>query len=550
MTSHRVLWDYKINALSEPARSYVISLVSAAATPTGLTAAINTAIASLVGAAPATMDTLGEIAAILASDESAATALLASVATKTTPTAASAAAAALIATQHSADNATYGRGATLRQWQAKYASSPSTAKVYLIGDSTSDPGTAAVSIGTRLKTLHTARGAALDGIGAANITMVGNNGQTLLDYLAGNGTNNYAALLTAAPDLIVASYGLNDVRLGACSQATLVTRLTTLVTNIRRDLPGTDIVLRIPNPMLTTNTGGLHYVTESDGTTIASAATAQAYSTLIRDAYLSLTHTWNNVVIADVQAKVFGVQALPAHPLIGNQLHPTAVIGNIGSVPYGGGYVAIADYLATIFGFEPGPFPPTAASFMVRKKFTVVAGGVNYLDLGTFEGSVGFSGGGPEAAAQYPIATTDTLYVQGYPTALTISGVTARPFGGTNIRLSVVGDFTNYAGLIAVVGMNHPDRTTGDRQVVSVDLPSIAAGAIGTMTAAVVGARTGALHDATGIVCSAPAAFVTAGLVLLGVSPTANNVATMAILNPTGGAVDLAAANFAFWVIR
>lgn len=87
-------------------------------------------------------------------------------------------------------------------------------------------------------------------------------------------------------------------------------------------------------------------------------------------------------------------------------------------------------------------------------------------------------------------------------------------------------------------------------KIVSVDLPSIAAGATAATTASVTGARTGDLSDATSVLCSPPASFVSAGLLLLNCYSSANDGVTLVVNNPTAGAVDLGAANFAFWVVR
>jgi hypothetical protein len=381
----------------------------------------------------------------------------------------------------------------------------------------------------------------------------GNNGLALSTWFAnpsGVYPFNRDALVTTNPDLVVYSWLLNDVRLGALGTTVAaivpaaITRLQSLVDWTRTNLPNADILLRMPNPMLTSNVSGLNYVT--DGSTTNPAGQAQIYSTAIREAYLYFKGYAPGVDVIDVQARVFGTQCFATHPLMTDQLHPSPRSSANGLVPYSGGYVAIADEIAEYIGFRRSAFPPGVSSYRFRQEFAVAAGGSAFLDL-TAKYNLDTS------AAQAPVTTSDTLYVAGFAGPVSLSGATiTRPFGTTNIRISGLtgNDFTNYVGKIAVVAGAHPGSTTGDRQVVSVDLASIAAGATATTTVTVTGARTGALHDATAVLCTPPAAFYTGGLVLLGCAPSANDTVTIAVLNPTGGAVDIAAANFAFWVIR
>lgn len=88
------------------------------------------------------------------------------------------------------------------------------------------------------------------------------------------------------------------------------------------------------------------------------------------------------------------------------------------------------------------------------------------------------------------------------------------------------------------------------RVTATVDLASIAASATSATTVTVAGARAGGQASAAGVLCAPPAAFATAGLRLVGCYASADDTVTLVVTNPTGGAVDLAAADFTFWLVR
>jgi hypothetical protein len=381
----------------------------------------------------------------------------------------------------------------------------------------------------------------------------GSNGLSLSTWFAnpsGAYPFNRAALVAANPDLIVYSWLINDVRLGGLGTtvATIVPAAITLLQSLidwtQTNLPNADILLRMPNPLLTSDVSSLHYVT--DGVSTNPAGQAQIYSTAIREAYLYFKGYKPGVDVIDIQSRVFGTQCMATHPLMTDQLHPSPRPSGIGLVPYSGGYVAIADEIAEYIGNRRSAFPANIHSYRYRQEFTVASGGNAFLDL-TAKYPL------DAAAAQAPITTSDTLYVSGLAGPISLSGGSiTRPFGSTNIRITGLtgNDFTNYVGKVAVVAGAHPGPTTGDRQIVAVDLASISAGAMATATASVIGARTGALHDATAVLCTPPATFASAGLLLIGCYPSANDTVTIVVNNPTGSPVDLASASFAFWVVR
>jgi hypothetical protein len=167
------------------------------------------------------------------------------------------------------------------------------------------------------------------------------------------------------------------------------------------------------------------------------------------------------------------------------------------------------------------------------------------VDFGTVDQNAITSG-------QYPVTTADVMFIEGISDPISLASATiARPFGADGIRFLIGGtDFTSTVGLRGAIALTHAGPTTNDRQIVSVDLPSIATTATIAQTVTVTGARTGELTAATAVICTPPAAFASAGLRLIGCYPTANDTVSLIVNNPTGGAVDLVASNFTFWLVR
>lgn len=501
----------------------------------------------------------------------------------------------------------------LAPWRQKLASNAAAVKIVLSGDSTMDATAQAGDFTKRLQNMHTVQGQSLYGmtpdrytdgvttsgsptltsataaftsadvgktisgtnlpLPAAKITAVTNsttvtlsqnatgtgsgllfnvgrhvinrgyNGMALSVWLADS--TKLAELVADAPDLIIASWGINDVRTGQTTQAQLVARLQQYIDAVRGGLPNTPILLRIPAALTTTDSGGTHYVTAADGT-INPAGAAQTYSTILRNAYLALSGVYPYVAIADVQGDVLGVTSRSAHPLMGDQIHPGPANFTNTGIPFGGGQVIIADHLVTLIGPKGNSFGTgVAGDYNLRKRFYVTQAGNGFLDLAQPVNN-------GIAAAQFPITTADVLFIDGMSSPVSLSSASfQRPQSGTSIRIFLAGtDFTPALGLHAYVGSNHPDATTNDRQIVSVDLPSIAAGAYGTTTVTVTGASTGNNAGATSVTCSPPNTLISAGLYLVGCYPSNTDTVTLVVFNPTGAAVDLAAANFAFWVVR
>jgi lysophospholipase L1-like esterase len=227
---------------------------------------------------------------------------------------------------------------------AKLVATPATFKMVMLGDSTSDFAIM-TDLASRLRTYHTSVGRVLYGVASNNIINGGSNGAGLNHFLAVGGGGcayPYSQLLTDAPDLIVFSFGINDVRTGAFDQAGLTAEMVTAITNIQRDLPNADIVLRIPNSFLTVDDGA-HRVTPN--------SSAQAYTSAVRGAYLSFLGVYPHIVVYDFQNSPFGVTCQATSPLMADQLHPSTV-----------GQNAVADYVCKLFQWTIKP-PSTGLDY-------------------------------------------------------------------------------------------------------------------------------------------------------------------------------------------
>jgi lysophospholipase L1-like esterase len=143
----------------------------------------------------------------------------------------------------------------------------------------------------------------------------GINGGTLFQFNTNPAQpRGFDALVTAAPSLVAFSFSINDVR-GGLDQATLVTRMRTVINALRAALPNTDMVLVMPNSFLLNDVSGHNYVTP--------AGAAQLYTDRMRLAYRALTDEWPNVEVFDSQALVFGEVSVAASALMGDQIHPS-----------------------------------------------------------------------------------------------------------------------------------------------------------------------------------------------------------------------------------
>jgi hypothetical protein len=386
----------------------------------------------------------------------------------------------------------------------------------------------------------------------------GNNGMTLGYWLANpnftsvNGRYNQAALLTDAPDLVIASWLINDVRQGALGLTVdaIVAAGSALLQQYvdwhRTNLPNADLLLRMPNPMLTANVGGNNFVT--DGSTTNPAGLAQIYSTALRRIYLSFVGRYNDVDVIDIQGEVFGTRSVASGVLSIDQLHPSsAQSGDVNLMtPMGGGYVAIADALAKRIGFARNAFSPEGAR-RTRAEFIVYdAPGAGQIRLLSRDYNV--------PAAQAPAFTTDSLFVDGIDSPIALTGATIDRVTNNNwLVLTGLGttDFSPSIGRAALIVGDHAPSGASDREQVFVDLPSIAANSTQTVSVTVPGVNHGANGNAVGVAADPGGGFAnTAGLILLACYPTASNTVKLVIQNTTGAAIDLAGESWTFWVLR
>jgi len=196
--------------------------------------------------------------------------------------------------------------------------------ICFVGDSTTSNATALFD---QLDGKFSAEDEPLHGVGP--LLNFGENGASIYAFLANQVVHGIAATIAAHADLYVISYGINDVRLGNTNEDQLAAMLTDAVNKIRAAVPTADIVLRMPNSLLSQDINGYHYVSPN--------SSAQAYSTLLREAYLRLADQWPNVVVLDTQQLVFGTESLPTSLFMADQLHPSAV-----------GYIMLADALVGV----------------------------------------------------------------------------------------------------------------------------------------------------------------------------------------------------------
>lgn len=220
------------------------------------------------------------------------------------------------------------------------ASNPLTA----IGDSHTDNATSAHFLWDRLKNVRNQPGEGFEDVPSTGFVPLGNNGQTLANYLTGAGTNTFAAAMATNPNVVVSCWLTNDVRLGGLGltvdaiRTAGVALLNQHVANIKAARPTAIIVLRIPAPYLTVNVGSLNYIT--DGTNINPAGLAQIYTDGVRAAHYAVRSTYPDVLIYDPQARLFGTTSPTAvGTYFADQIHQNQV-----------GYEAEADDFANWVG--------------------------------------------------------------------------------------------------------------------------------------------------------------------------------------------------------
>lgn len=199
----------------------------------------------------------------------------------------------------------------------------------------------------------------------------GENGQTLANFVNGLAANSVNTIAAVNPNLVILSYGINDVRLGATSKDALKSLLTTAVTAVQAKLPSAEIILRMPNSLMydAANTNG--YI---DAPT--SLAKVQSYSDILRLAYRELIGVFNNCYILDTQKGDGGIFPEGVQSAVGtfmaDALHPS-----------GSGYAAIMREIANVIGnygnvhysdFQQAtPLLPTAAKITSAQATSISA---------------------------------------------------------------------------------------------------------------------------------------------------------------------------------
>lgn len=183
-----------------------------------------------------------------------------------------------------------------------------------------------------LTTTYQAAGKPLSGV---DMQWFGANGNTLANFVSNQWPEIAVhAVIAAHPDLIVFSYGINDVRQGGTGEAALTAYVRQAVQAFRSALPNTDIVLRMPSSFLTTDVSARGFVMPNSA--------AQAYTDILRNSYRALANEWPNVALYDSQALLFGETSPPASPLMADQIHPSAA-----------GYARAIDQIAELVSPAP-----------------------------------------------------------------------------------------------------------------------------------------------------------------------------------------------------
>ena len=195
----------------------------------------------------------------------------------------------------------------LARWRGN---GPNGKTICFLGDSTT---AVAPNFHERFRTVHCAPGGALAGVTTLNY---GDDGSTLAAFLSDTRDHGITVAIAAQSDLYVLCYGLNDVRREPLSMERFQERIAEAVIQLRAGALNADILLRTPNPMLSQNTSYYAYLQPDES--------AQAYTDLMRHAYLGLTGRWPNVLVWDAMAEIFGAESLPTHPFMADQLHPNA----------------------------------------------------------------------------------------------------------------------------------------------------------------------------------------------------------------------------------
>lgn len=215
--------------------------------------------------------------------------------------------------------------ANLTQW---FSNGLTGKTICFVGDSTTSNAT---PLFNELNNFYMKEGEPLHGV--SSILNYGENGASLSAFLSNSVTYGITAALSAQADLYVISYGINDVRLGQATEDQLVYMLKRTVFLIQASVPNSDIILRMPNSLLSDDINGYGYVQPN--------ANAPVYSTILRNAYKRLENKWDNVVVFDAQGLIFGRESPSSSVHMADQLHPSS-----------SGYTLLAKALVELIGVQ------------------------------------------------------------------------------------------------------------------------------------------------------------------------------------------------------
>ena len=207
----------------------------------------------------------------------------------------------------------------LVNWFTKMNNSPSTATLAFVGDSTSDLTGNAIWLIAEIER-YIEVGSPLEGFTTANMPNYGSNGQTITGFIIDAGVKGLAALIAANLDLIIFSYGINDIRQNFLTKDQLKTEIITCIEAIKAGSPDTSIVLRMPNSFDVPTTD--FYIKQGAYASLAEAA--QAQSAILYTAYKELEFYWDDVLLFNSQDLIFGRISSPTTPsfLHSDEIHP------------------------------------------------------------------------------------------------------------------------------------------------------------------------------------------------------------------------------------
>ena len=187
-------------------------------------------------------------------------------------------------------------------------------KLVMIGDSTTD--SAVSSYFDDMMRKYTKSGEVLE---STEIINMGKGGTTINWFLT-DPSDQIGTAISHNADIYTLCYGINDVREGNCTKEQLKTNLKTCVDRLLKETQGC-VLLVTPNTMLSEDVGGHNYVVPN--------SSAQAYSTLLKEAYIELNAIYSSdrVQLVDMQELVFGniCVAKADTPFMSDQLHPNTL---------------------------------------------------------------------------------------------------------------------------------------------------------------------------------------------------------------------------------